>query len=141
MFKFRLQTVLDLRQMALEEAERNFGIARSKREDAQRDLEGVHQILDQLKRKNPHSFQSRVDSIAYADRLQDETRALLSTIGVLETEEAEAHAAWMEAKKEVKTIEKLREKALAEYQLDETRREQAEIDEWATLRGATGRAA
>ncbi|MBA4293686.1 hypothetical protein C0431_12055 [bacterium] len=141
MFKFRLQTVLDLRLIALDEAERLYVLAKSKRESAQADHDGVQRILAQAKQQSRTSFQDRIDSLAYTDRLQDESRALLSTIGVLEAEEDQAFAAWMEAKKEVKTIEKLRTKALEEYQLDETRREQAEIDEWATLRGATGRAA
>lgn len=141
MFKFRLQTVLDLRLIALDEAERQYVLAKSKRESAQADHDGVQRILAQAKQQSRANFQDRIDSLAYTDRLQDESRALLSTIGVLEAEEDQAFAAWMEAKKEVKTIEKLRTKALEEYQLDETRREQAEIDEWATLRGATGRAA
>lgn len=141
MFKFRLQTVLDLRLIALEEAERMYVLAKSKRESAQADHDGVQRILAQAKQQSLTNFQDRIDSLAYTDRLQDESRALLSTIGVLEAEEDQAFAAWMEAKKEVKTIEKLRTKALEEYQLDETRREQAELDEWATLRGATGRAA
>ncbi len=141
MFKFRLQTVLDLRLIALDEAERLYVLAKSKRESAQADHDGVQRILGQAKQQSRTSFQDRIDSLAYTDRLQDESRALLSTIGVLEAEEDQAFAAWMEAKKEVKTIEKLRTKALEEYQLGETRREQAEIDEWATLRGATERAA
>ncbi|ARU40254.1 hypothetical protein CCB80_03510 [Armatimonadetes bacterium Uphvl-Ar1] len=141
MFKFRLQTVLDLRLIALDEAERQYVLAKSKRESAQADHDGVQRILAQAKQQSRANFQDRIDSLAYTDRLQDESRALLSTIGVLEAEEDQAFAAWMEAKKEVKTIEKLRTKALEEYQLDETRREQAELDEWATLRGATGRAA
>jgi flagellar export protein FliJ len=141
MFKFRLQTVLDLRLIALDEAERLYVLAKSKRESAQADHDGVQRILAQAKQQSRTNFQDRIDSLAYTDRLQDESRALLSTIGVLEAEEDQAFAAWMEAKKKVKTIEKLRIKALEEYQLDETRRQQAEIDEWATLRGATGRAA
>lgn len=141
MFKFRLQTVLDLRLIALDEAERVYVLAKSKRESAQADHDGVQRILAQAKQQSLTNFQDRIDSLAYTERLQDESRALLSTIGVLEAEEDQAFAAWMEAKKEVKTIEKLRTNALEEYQLDETRREQAELDEWATLRGATGRAA
>ena len=58
----------------------------------------------------------------------------VSVLAVLETEEANALLAWQERKRELEALLKLREQAFAEYQLDETRREQAELDEWAVTR-------
>jgi len=134
MFKFRLQTVLDLRIGELENAERAYLLAKSKREDAEQDLEGVKQMLQSQRRQQRDSFQARLDAEAYTQRLEDESRAILTTIGVLEDEESRAMALWIDAKKEVKALEKLREKAYDEYNLELNRKEQAELDEWAVLR-------
>ncbi|MFM9872798.1 MAG: flagellar export protein FliJ [Fimbriimonadaceae bacterium] len=134
MFKFRLQTVLDLRVNELEIAERTYLIAKSKREDAEQDLAGIHQMLQDQRRQPRETFQARLDAEAYNQRLEDESRAILTTIGVLEDEEAKAMEFWIDAKKEVKALEKLRDKAEEEYALEMNRKEQAELDEWAVLR-------
>ncbi len=134
MFNFRLQTVLELRTVELETAEREYILAKSKREDAEQDFEGIKQMLQDQRRKPRVSFQARLDCEAYTQRLEDESRAILTTIGVLEDEESKAMSFWIEAKKEVKALENLREKAVDEYNLEQNRKEQAELDEWAVLR-------
>lgn len=136
MFKFRLETVLDIRAIELEAAERAYLHAKSKREDAEQDFQGVQFMLTENRRKPRESFQARLDAQAYTERLEDEARAITSTIGVLQDEEKVAMEAWMEARKEVKALEKLREKAQDEFNLELNRKEQAELDEWATLRRA-----
>lgn len=134
MFKFRLQTVLDLRLNELESAERSYLLAKSKREDAEQDFNGVNQMLLDQRRLPRKTFQARLDSEAYTQRLEDESRAILTTIGVLEDEEQKAMQFWIDAKKEVKALENLREKAESEFNLELNRKEQAELDEWAVLR-------
>jgi flagellar FliJ protein len=139
MFRFRLQTVLELRLNQCEAAEQAYLLAKSKRVAAEFDRQSVEALLADQRRINPAQFADRLATIAYLDRLGDQVRSIQSTIGVLQSEEDRAMAVWIEAKREVKTIEKLREKALAEFNLEQQRKEQAELDEWATLR--SGRAA
>jgi flagellar export protein FliJ len=134
MFKFRLQTVLDLRVNELDSAERTYLVAKSKREDAELDFDGVKKMIQEQRQQPRETFQARLDAEAYSQRLEDESRAILTTIGVLEDEEAKAMGFWIEAKKEVKALEKLKEKAEDEYNIEMNRKEQAELDEWAVLR-------
>lgn len=136
MFKFRLQTVLELRQRELEETELALQLARGKRLDAESDRQGIDRLMAQLRGSNPSTFQGRLDACAYNDRLEDEARALDSLISVLRAEEEQAEKKWIEARKEVKALENLREKALAEHNAEVNRKEQAALDEWATMRRA-----
>lgn len=134
MFKFRLQTVLELRITQLEEAERTYGLAKSKRESAEADLYAIQQMRSDQIRKPVGDIQSRLNSQGYQARLEDEFRALQSAIGVLQDEEQQLMDAWIEARKEVKAVEKLKEKSYAEYVKEQERLEQIALDEWATMR-------
>lgn len=137
MFKFRLQTVLELRQAELENAERAFRLAKSKRLDAESDRRGIDLLMQEQRKRPASTFQSRLDACAYTDRLEDEARAIDSLTAVLLAEEGQAEAAWIEARKEVKALENLRENAFQLYTAELNRKEQAELDEWATMRRAS----
>lgn len=134
MFKFRLQTVLELRLEALDEAERAYLLAKSKRDSAEVDLLAIQQLRSDQIKKPVGDIQSRLSSQAYQARLEDEYRAMQSAIAVLQDEESKLMDAWIEARKEVKAVEKLRENALAAYQKEQDRLEQLALDEWATMR-------
>jgi flagellar export protein FliJ len=134
MFKFRLQTVLELRIEALDEAEKAYLLAKSKRDNAETDLLAIQQLRTEQVKKPVGDIQSRLSSQAYQSRLEDEYRAMQSAIAVLQDEEAKLMAAWIDARKEVKAVEKLRENALSAYQKEQDRLEQIALDEWATMR-------
>lgn len=134
MFKFRLQTVLELRIEALDEAEKAYLLAKSKRDNAETDLLAIQQLRTEQVKKPVGDIQSRLSSQAYQARLEDEYRAMQSAIAVLQDEEAKLMAAWIDARKEVKAVEKLRENALSAYQKEQDRLEQIALDEWATMR-------
>jgi len=134
MFKFRLETVLELRREKLEEAERVYLLAKSKRDSAEADYLAIQQLRAEQVKKPVGDIQSRLNSQAYQARLEDEARALMSAISVLQDEEATLMAEWINARKEVKAVEKLRENALAAYQKEQDRLEQIALDEWATMR-------
>jgi len=134
MFKFRLQTVLELRIEALDEAEKAYLLAKSKRDNAETDLLAIQQLRTEQVKKPVGDIQSRLSSQAYQSRLEDEYRAMQSAIAVLQDEETKLMAAWIDARKEVKAVEKLRENALSAYQKEQDRLEQIALDEWATMR-------
>lgn len=137
MFKFRLQTVLDLRLETLHAAEQAYLLAKSKREDAEADLAAATRLRDDSRLNNHTGLTDRLAAEAYVMRLDDEARALEATLGVLQDEETALREAWIEARKEAQAIEKLKEKAQEEHAIDMNRREQAELDEWAVLRRAS----
>lgn len=136
MFKFRLQTVLELRQGALRAAERNYLLAKAKREDAEADHAAALRLRDESRRQPVIDIAGRLAAEAYIQRLDDEARALESAVAVLLDEESDAREKWIVARQEAEAIEKLREKAVAEHNLELNRKEQAELDEWAVLRRA-----
>jgi flagellar biosynthesis chaperone FliJ len=66
--------------------------------------------------------------------LDDGERSQNVVLKVLLNEEVTALNAWHLTKRDLETLVRLREAALEEYKLEENRREQAELDEWAVLR-------
>ncbi len=136
MFKFRLQTVLELRQEALRAAERSYLLAKAKREDAEADHAAALRLRDENRGRPVIDIAGRLATEAYIQRLDDEARALESAVAVLLDEESDAREKWIIARQEAEAIEKLREKAMAEHNLEMNRKEQAELDEWAVLRRA-----
>jgi flagellar protein FliJ len=133
-FNFRLQKVLEYREMQEGWAKDAYIEARAMRLGAEATVEAIAE-------RRKEAFSNRLQSLddhqmleRYLQQLDDEERAQRSVIAVLETEEANALVVWQERKKELESRVKLRDHAFADYQLDETRREQAELDEWAVTR-------
>ncbi|MFQ3669372.1 MAG: flagellar FliJ family protein [Fimbriimonadaceae bacterium] len=69
-------------------------------------------------------------------KLDDDERHLLTVLDVLRQDEEMRRREWLAAKRDLDVLEKLREKALEDWTLSESRREQAELDEWSSLRRA-----
>jgi flagellar export protein FliJ len=67
-------------------------------------------------------------------RLDDEKRSQLTIISVLRSEEDNFNAEWIKAKQDREALEKLREKAQVDYDLEILRSEQKELDEWSVTR-------
>lgn len=135
-FSFRLEKLLEYRQKLEETAEAAYRETQARRIDAEHDLEGIKITRRNAVGKGVGCLQGRIALEAYLSRLEDTERGQISVIGVLKDEEEQARQAWLIAKQECEVLEKLREKELAEYNLEAGRREQAELDEWAVLRRA-----
>lgn len=135
-FEFRLQRVLDYRALAEEWAKDAYLDARAARLQAVAELETIEVRRGELL-KSPHAtLDDRLAMQNCLDKYDEDERQQRIVIDMLEADEAKRKDEWTEARKELQVMEKLREKALAEWTLDQNRREQKELDEWSVMRRA-----
>ncbi len=107
---------------------------RAARLEAEATVAALHERRSESLGKPLQGIEDRRTLDRYLEQLADEERSQKHVIGILEQEEAKALLAWQERKRELEAMVKLREHAYEDYCLDETRREQAELDEWAVTR-------
>jgi flagellar export protein FliJ len=135
-FQFRLQKVLEYRETQEEEAKQAFLAARATRIQGEREVEAVQARREATLREPTTSLDAHLLVERLLARLDEEEAMARSAVAVLESEEDAALGFWHERRRETQAIAKLREHAKAQWQLEEDRREQAELDEWATMRRA-----
>jgi len=135
-FEFRLEKLFEYRQLQEEWAKDAYLASQARR------IEGEHEI-DKVKARRkvalknvPKDLAEHVALDGYLCRLDDEERGAEAVLSVLAIEEEDARLEWLEAKTASDALEKLREKDFELWQIDELRREQAALDEWAVLRRA-----
>jgi flagellar export protein FliJ len=136
MFKFRLEKVLKHRQREEEAAKRKYVERRAARVACEREIAALDFRRDELSRMSVSSVVMRIELEVHFAKADDDEVASRISLGVLLDEEKAAEREWMLAKRELQSIEKLREKSFAEWQLESGRRTQNELDEWAVLRSA-----
>lgn len=133
-FEFRLQKVLEYREAMENWAQEAYLETRVAR------LEGEAALLDVKNRRktallqDANTLDGRRQLEMILSTLDDDERAKETVIEVLENEEEKALEVWQEKKRELETMVKLRDKAREEWELEATRKEQAELDEWSVLR-------
>jgi len=110
--------------------------ARAARLEAVAHLESIERHRGDLLTKPADSLDARLAMQACLDKLDDDERQQNVVIEMLELDEAKRKEEWTEARRELQVLEKLRESALAEWTLEENRREQKELDEWSITRRA-----
>lgn len=135
-FSFRLQKVLEYREMEEGWAKDTYVAAQSARAEKQADIKKLIAHRTAIVSQPANSIESRLHLQRVMERIDDEERVERSVLAVLENEEFDAQAAWNVKRQAVKAIERLRENALEAWKLDEERREQADLDEWAVMRRA-----
>jgi len=139
-FKFRLATLLRLRETTRDERRAELATAYRADQVLQRQLARLNAELDELKaaaRRAAGPGKVNVEQLVEAQRYQ---RTIESRQGQV-NEELAALAAEIErrrqallaAEREVRTLEKLRETRHARHRQDENRREIKQLDEVATL--------
>jgi flagellar protein FliJ len=135
-FHFRLHKVLEYRELQEEWAKTAY--LEAQRERLQGDAE-LARICQKRTDILAHPVLSIGDRLAIermlfvVDDLEHQQRIVLQ---VLMGEEAEALLHWQEKKRDAEVLRKLKEKAYSEWEIEQSRREQAELDEWAVLRRA-----
>lgn len=146
-FVFRLQKVLEHRLRLETEAKRHYMEAQAKTVKALQDLENLYVAID-LARARGHELQTgtpnsqiapnlqNVDSFINGQKIRIERQRVV--IRELKGEEEQLQDVLIQAARERKTLEKLRERHLQEYRAEVARREQAEIDDNATMRYGRG---
>ena len=136
-FSFRLQRVLEYREMEEGAAKDLFVAAQNARGEKQGEIRRLIEYRSGIVAQPANSLDARIHLERVMERIDDEERAQRAALAILENEEASAQNAWNLKRQAVKAIEKLRENALDQWKLDEERREQANLDEWAVLRRAS----
>lgn len=135
-FQFRLQRVLEYRAMAEGWAKDAYLEARAARLEAVAGLEKIERQRGDLLKKPADALDARLAMQACLDKFEEDERQQNIVIEMLEMDEAKRKDEWTEARRELQVLEKLRETALAEWTLEENRREQKELDEWSVTRRA-----
>ena len=135
-FHFRLSTVLGLRQSARDEC--RLRLAESGRAEAEIErqvveLQGQQARAEAQQRRAAGPGNVRLDAVAQSDRYAAALRAqeadLCRRRETLAAEIERRRQTLAEADREVKTLEKLRERALARHQLETARQERRCLDE------------
>jgi flagellar export protein FliJ len=134
--EFRLQKVLDYRRMAEEWAKDAFLEAHAKRIAGEAVLQSVLDHRKILVAQPVSTLHDRLALQGALDKTDDDERAQLAVLEVLAADEATAMEDWQRARRDVQIIEKLREKAVEEWEYDLARYEQSELDEWTITRRA-----
>lgn len=135
-FVFRLQKVLEFRELEEGWAKDTFVAAQGARADKQTDIKKLMAHRTAIVSQPANSIESRLHLQRVMERIDDEERSERAVLAVLENEELSAQAEWNLKRQAVKAIERLRESALETWKLEEERREQADLDEWAVMRRA-----
>lgn len=135
-FKFRMQKLLEYRHLQEKWAKDEYLARRAKRIEDEQEIELVKSTRTDALKISYESLSERRTQEQYASRLDNEQSALESAVAVLEGEEEAAKQEWLQKRQQAEAFDKLRESALEEWKMEETRREQAELDEWSVMRRA-----
>lgn len=136
-FDFRLQKVLEYREMLEQWAKDTYLDARAARLEAEVALTGINIQRDQLLEETAVDSIEDMQTIDLRLNLLD-TKALHQNtiIQVFRAEEAQAMEVWTEKKHELEALSKLRDKSYAEWEKEMGRQEQLALDEWTNHRRA-----
>jgi len=139
-FRFRLESVLEVRRHAERAAAEELGLAHRRMADAQR-------VLDQARSENLQALALRDGfpapaslrmTVAEAQSTVVDTRErLLAALRELELREkkvAEAHAAWLRCRERVQGLERIRDRQSAAHQREALASEGRQLDEIALFR-------
>jgi flagellar export protein FliJ len=129
-----LQKVLDFREVQEDDAKQELLAKRAEVVTAERELAEISLRRSGVLETVTSSVVDRLLLEGRLEKLDFEERITASALEVLKDEASAAEDRWRERKRELQTMVKLRDRRLSEWQLDETRKEQAELDEWAVLR-------
>lgn len=135
-FTFRLQRVLEYRELAEGWAKDAYLEARAARLEAIAVLENIGTKKNNLVQGSATTIEDRLALQTCLDKLTEDERQQQIVIELLEADEAKRKEDWTEARKELQALEKLRDAAYAEWKLEEDRREQKTLDELSVQRRA-----
>ena len=134
-FSFRLQRLLNYRVMHEKWTKDAFLAARARRLEVEDECSKIADMRESLLHSASNDLPARIALESTLERLDDAQRAQETVIGILSDEEGRARDHWLKAKQEAEAIDKLRESRLEEWQVEATRAEQNELDDWSSARG------
>lgn len=130
-FSFRLQKVLEYREAMEGIAQEAYLDTRVARLEAEASVLEVQVRRQSVLDTAGESLSFRQALELHLLNLDDEERQREVVVEVLAAEEAKALENWRTKKQELEALIKLKEKAKQEYDLEFSRYEQAQLDEWA----------
>ncbi|HEY3781303.1 MAG TPA: flagellar FliJ family protein [Fimbriimonadaceae bacterium] len=131
-FNFRLQKVLEYRQMLQQWAKEAYLDARSSRLEAELSLHQITSLRLEVLTWRSNTIESRQTIEMQLRKLDQKEVEQRLIVNVLVHEEELALNAWKEKKIELEALNKMYDKQFGEWQLDMDRKLQNELDEWAT---------
>jgi flagellar FliJ protein len=135
-FAFRLQRVLEYRELAEGWAKDAYLEARAARLEAVAVLEAIQLKRNDIVQKPATKIEDRIALESCLEKSKEDERQQRIVIELLENDEAKRKEEWTETRKELQALEKLRESAFAQWKLEENRREQKALDELSIQRRA-----
>lgn len=133
-FKFRLQRVLEYREMEEKWAKDHFLEKQAARFEAESELAEINRTRKAYLGMGADDLTQRRELEIRLQKLDDCERAQRLLIYTLQEEEDEARAIWLDKRQEKSVMEKLRERAHEEFKVLIEKREQQALDEFATQR-------
>ena len=140
-FVFRLQNVLDYRTGLADRARQELGVLQARVREAEEELAALHRAeqhaLQQLGAAQAMDALDLVEINHLLEYGQILDRRIEEQYQVIAQRQQEADAQQQQVialAKDARALEKLRERQLEEFQQDDTRREQAETSEIASIR-------
>jgi flagellar FliJ protein len=140
-FEFRLQKVLDYREMVEEWAKEAYLEKQVERRRAEDDLADIETHRLQLCKTDLRTLDDRIALQRVFDKLDDDERHGRTVLQVLEAEEEALRNEWIAKKQEAEALRKLREKAVQDWIVEANREEQRDLDEWSSMRRTDERSA
>ncbi|MBS1714735.1 MAG: flagellar export protein FliJ [Armatimonadetes bacterium] len=136
-FRFRFEKLLEYRTLQEKWAQDAHVEAMARQRECEQEIEALVRRRQEAMTAGTCGLEGRLALDGYLNRLSDEADEFRAVLGVLESDVEKARNEWLKARQDKQAMEKLRESDLAEWQLEENRREQAELDEWAVMRRAS----
>ncbi len=136
-FNFRLEKLLGFRRTTEKSAKDRYLQCRARVLEAEQALRVMERERVLRQGGTPTSLRDRLVLNTFLARMEDDERAQASVIAVLMQEERDSQIEWLGSKQDAEGIDKLRDKAQADWSLEEARREQRELDEWVVTRKAS----
>lgn len=135
-FEFRLERVRDYRQLEEDWSRATYLEARAARVAHEAKIAGLLQIRVGVLTQSISGLDAHRTLESYLIHSDDEERLENAALNVLQDEEAAALTQWQIKKQDVQVLDRLREQALEEWTHEESRLEQAALDEWSVTRRA-----
>lgn len=136
-FAFRLERVLQYRELEEGWAKDTYLAKHMERVQEEENLASLLTHREELLKCEPKSVDDRLALERALAKSDDDERAQRTVISVLSDEELVELGVWTEKRKELKALQKLKEKKFEEWKLETQRDEQGALDEWSVQRRAS----
>ena len=146
-FRFRFQSILQHRQRIEDECQRNLAQLMRSRMIFHDQLQKMQDTIRESKQQMADSLVGKVDLsqvagfAGYSHQVANRGQQLVSRLAQVEHEISEARQRLLDASRQRKALDRLREKHHNQWRRDQDRREAAVLDELATQRYARAMAA